>query len=160
MGKPINENPNPAPRMNAPVVQLNPSSEVAALRERCEKAEAERDEAKKQSDELNDLFDLQYNADCRATKRWRESHPDSPTVLPDRCDMVVWLIGKLEKAEARAERLAAYVRAIHAREDAAEPSEYADPCGDEWRAYSALWDARESARAAVDAHRDLEGGAA
>ena len=152
MGKPINENPNPAPRMNAPVVQLNPSSEVAALRERCEKAEAERDEAKKQSDELNDLFDLQYNADCRATKRWRESHPDSPTVLPDRCDMVVWLIGKLEKAEARAERLAAYVRMdiehINHRWN-----------GDHAAVKACALKLRDL-MVSLEAHRDLEGGAA
>ena len=41
MGKPINENPNPAPRMNAPAVQLNPSSEIAALRAKLARAHAE-----------------------------------------------------------------------------------------------------------------------
>lgn len=43
-------------------------------------------------DDLQKLFDLQWDADARARKRWQEAHPDRPGIRPDRADMVVWLM--------------------------------------------------------------------
>lgn len=53
-------------------------------------------EALEERDELEALFDLQWKADQRAVKRWREAHPGNDLVLPDRADMVVWLMEQLE----------------------------------------------------------------
>lgn len=49
---------------------------------------------------LENLFDLQWEADQRAIKLWQAAHPGNDLVWPDRCDMVVWLMGELEKARA------------------------------------------------------------
>ena len=48
--------------------------------------------------ELEGIFDLQWEADMRAVKRWREAHPGNELVMPDRCDMVVWLLGLVERS--------------------------------------------------------------
>lgn len=50
-----------------------------------QKAEAERDE-------LQQVFDLQWEADQRAIKRWQAAHPGHDMVWPDRADMVLWLM--------------------------------------------------------------------
>lgn len=42
--------------------------------------------------DLEELFDLTWEADMRAVKRWREAHPGNELVMPDRADMVVWLL--------------------------------------------------------------------
>ena len=52
-----NENQIPAPRMNAPAVQLNPSSEIAALRARAEKAEARAERLAAERDALARAID-------------------------------------------------------------------------------------------------------
>lgn len=49
-------------------------------------------------DEMQQLFDLQWEADMRAVKRWREAHPGNDLVLPDRANMVVWLMEQYDKA--------------------------------------------------------------
>lgn len=53
-----------------------------------------RDEA----ESLQGVFDLQWEADMRAVKRWREAHPGNELVLPDRANMVVWLLGLVERS--------------------------------------------------------------
>jgi hypothetical protein len=47
--------------------------------------------------ELNQLFELE--ADRRAVAAWKAAHPDRPLTSPDRCDMVVWLMEELAKAQ-------------------------------------------------------------
>ena len=51
-----------------------------------------------EADSLHRTFDLQWEADQRAIKRWQAAHPDRPNVWPDRADMVVWL---MEQHEAK-----------------------------------------------------------
>lgn len=102
MSKPINENPNPAPRCNAPHIQIHPTSTVAELRAALAEAEAERDALK----------------------------------------------ARAERAEAAWGRLAILFGAIHER-DRLMPHGSPEQCV----AASAQMDA---ARAAVDAHGDLE----
>lgn len=58
--------------------------------------EARVNKAIEESDELEALFDMQWEADQRAVKRWRAAHPDNDMVLPDRADMVVWLMEQLD----------------------------------------------------------------
>lgn len=50
--------------------------------------------------ELEHLFELQWEADQRAIKRWQAAHPGNDLVWPDRADMVVWLMQELEIAHA------------------------------------------------------------
>lgn len=51
-------------------------------------------------DELQQTFDLQWKADQRAIKRWQEAHPGNDLVWPDRADMVVWLMEKLDESRS------------------------------------------------------------
>lgn len=37
-------------------------------------------------------FDVRWEADQRAIKRWQEAHPGNDLVWPDHADMVVWLM--------------------------------------------------------------------
>jgi hypothetical protein len=53
---------------------------------------AELAHAKEERDELQALFDLQWDADQRAIKRWQKAHPGNDLVWPDRADMVTWLM--------------------------------------------------------------------
>lgn len=63
-----------------------------------DKLRADLAEARQKADELQQVFDLQWEADMRAVKRWREAHPGNELVLPDRCNMVTWLLGFIERA--------------------------------------------------------------
>lgn len=51
-------------------------------------------------EDLQRTFDLQWAADMRATKRWRDAGEARDLTLPDRADLVVFLLEKLEDAEA------------------------------------------------------------
>ena len=135
MGKPINENPNPAPRMNAPVVQLNPSSEVAALRERCEKAEAE----------VAALRERCEKAEAEAAE-WKAASAINGSNMAGYQTRSIVAEERLVKAKARAERLAAECRLWR---------EWAGDVLTGWPCVNG-----QPITAAVDAHRDLEGGAA
>jgi hypothetical protein len=50
--------------------------------------------------ELEQVFELMRAADRRAVARWREAHPNSERVLPDRADLVEFLINELEKEKS------------------------------------------------------------
>jgi hypothetical protein len=50
--------------------------------------------------EIEQLFELQAEADRRAVAAWKAAHPDRPLTSPDRCDMVVWLMEQLAIAIA------------------------------------------------------------
>jgi hypothetical protein len=41
-------------------------------------------------------FDLRWNADMRAIKRWQAAHPGKELVWPDHADLVVWLMEQLD----------------------------------------------------------------
>jgi hypothetical protein len=55
------------------------------------------DQMTAERDELEQLFDMTWRADMRAVKRWREAHPGNDLVLPDRADMVVWLMEQYDE---------------------------------------------------------------
>ena len=42
-------------------------------------------------------FDLRWKADMRAIKRWQAAHPGNDLVWPDHADMVVWLLGEVDR---------------------------------------------------------------
>ncbi|MHC2399163.1 hypothetical protein ACVMGC_003707 [Bradyrhizobium barranii subsp. barranii] len=56
--------------------------------------------AKEETAELQDIFDLQWEADMRGGRRWREANPGNELVLPDRANLVVWLLGLVERSAA------------------------------------------------------------
>lgn len=49
--------------------------------------------------ELQRVFDVQWKADQRAIKLWQAAHPGKDLVWPDRCNMVVWLLDQMDRAE-------------------------------------------------------------
>ena len=51
--------------------------------------------------EIEQLFELEAEADRRAVAAWKAAHPDRPLTSPDRCDMVVWLMEQLASASRR-----------------------------------------------------------
>lgn len=54
--------------------------------------------AKEDAAELQDIFDLQWDADMRAVRRWRAANPGNELVLPDRANLVIWLLGLVERS--------------------------------------------------------------
>lgn len=53
-----------------------------------------------QLEESDKAFDLRWNSDMRAIKRWQEAHPGNDSVWPDHTDLSVWLLKRLEQCEA------------------------------------------------------------
>lgn len=54
-------------------------------------------------EEIEDLqrtFDLRWQADMRAIKRWQEANPGNDLTWPDHADLVVWLLEQLPKTES------------------------------------------------------------
>lgn len=66
--------------------------------------DAQQSEARvrEERDELQQTFDLQWAADMRAVARWRAAGEGRDLTLPDRACLVVFLLEKLEGAEAAA----------------------------------------------------------
>lgn len=68
---------------------------ITALRARVEELEREKAES--------DLaFDLRWDADMRAIKRWQEAHPGNDLVWPDHAELCLWLLTELERANPSA----------------------------------------------------------
>ena len=49
-------------------------------------------------------FQIRWEADMRAIKRWQEAHPGRDLVWPDHADLVVWLLDQLEEKASRSPR--------------------------------------------------------
>ena len=71
---------------------------------------AEIERLRRDNEQLNFTFDLQWEADQRAIKAWQAAHPGKDRTWPDRCCMVIWLIEELATAESAV--AAAWDRAI------------------------------------------------
>ena len=61
---------------------------------------AEIERLRRDNEQLNFTFDLQWEADQRAIKAWQAAHPGKDRTWPDRCCMVIWLIEELATAES------------------------------------------------------------
>jgi hypothetical protein len=59
------------------------------------------------AEELQSIFDREWEIDMKAVARWRAARPGRELMLPSRTNMVVWLLEQLE----RAEELKAYAQA-------------------------------------------------
>lgn len=55
--------------------------------------------------ELERIFDLQWEADMRAVEAWRAESPGRDLTLPDRSEMTRWLLSRALAAEAQVERM-------------------------------------------------------
>jgi len=58
----------------------------------------ERDELRRTNEGLQLTFDLRWQADRRAIKRWQAAHPGNDLTWPDHADMVVWLMERYNPA--------------------------------------------------------------
>ena len=56
---------------------------------------------RREARELQDIFDLQRKADRRAIKMWQAAAPGRELTHPDRADMVVFLLEKLDALAAK-----------------------------------------------------------
>lgn len=75
---------------------------------RVEVLEKELQATKKELEGLQRTFQLRWDADMRATRRWRKGHPKRELVLPDHADLCVWLLEQLEAAPKRTGKVVTY----------------------------------------------------
>lgn len=47
--------------------------------------------------EMQQSFDLRWNADMRAIKRWQEAHPGNELMWPDHADLCIWLMEQTDQ---------------------------------------------------------------
>lgn len=55
--------------------------------------------------ELEQTFNMRWEAQQHAIKRWQDAHPGNDLVWPDHADLIVWLLGELEAARTLIEEL-------------------------------------------------------
>ena len=56
----------------------------------------EADALRAEVEEMNELFQAQWEADMRAVKLWQDATPGKEFTLPDRTNHVVWLLNRIE----------------------------------------------------------------
>lgn len=83
----------------APVVRMIKQAHLEGLYNgRCSAVDEPPKEVRERLESAADLersFDLRWNADMRAIKRWQAAHPGNDLVWPDHADLVVWLLDQL-----------------------------------------------------------------
>jgi len=62
------------------------------------------EEIRAERDELQQVFDLQWEADQRAIKLWREA-TGQDMVWPDKSKLTGWLLAEIDRLKAENERL-------------------------------------------------------
>lgn len=93
----------------------------AQLRRQVARVEAERDEARREAEELQAVFDLQYTRTTEAEQRWRAEDPEARAhMAPDLGRLLTWLMADADNQRAtvgrlRRELLRAAVDRDHAR---------------------------------------------
>jgi hypothetical protein len=58
-------------------------------------------EARVHAAEMTATFNLRWEADMRAIKRWQAAYPGNELVWPDHADLVVWLMEQLAEQGGR-----------------------------------------------------------
>lgn len=82
--------------------RLNPNATSMFLNMACQhRVTGEEDLTREELTELQYIFNLRWEADRRAIKRWQEAAPGRELVWPDHTDLLVWLLDQLEEATAR-----------------------------------------------------------
>ena len=93
----LTNKPEPCRRYSAEddALRSEAAATITALRARVEELEREKAES--------DLaFDLRWDADMRAIKRWQVAHPGNDLVWPDHAELCLWLLTELERANPSA----------------------------------------------------------
>ena len=62
---------------------------------------AERDAARAEVAEVNEVFQMRWDADMRAVDRWRLANPGNDLVLPDHADLVLFLAAERDVLAAQ-----------------------------------------------------------
>lgn len=75
-----------------------------------EQLQAELADARAKLAEFDALLELDWAASMRAITRWRAANPGKNRVLPDKVNLEVWLIERLEEAETDLEAERKYNR--------------------------------------------------
>lgn len=61
----------------------------------------DRDKWQSEAEDLQAIFDLRHSADMRAIAQWRAESPvERDLIMPDHADLCVWLLDKLDRADA------------------------------------------------------------
>lgn len=102
---------HPAYRAEVETAKRELAEILAAARLNIAFAEQERDAAKAERDDLQATFDLRWEADMRAIKRWQAAEPGRELTWPDHADLCVWLL------ERREDDLARFTAAMKAMEE-------------------------------------------
>lgn len=55
----------------------------------------------KDNDELQQAFDMRWQATQRAIKVWQTKHPSSDLTWPDHAELIVWLLDEIESLRAQ-----------------------------------------------------------
>ena len=71
------------------------------LEAECERLRAAEAASRSVAERLQSTFNLRWDADMRAIKRWQAAHPGNDLTWPDRADMVVWLLDQSDAAFRR-----------------------------------------------------------
>jgi hypothetical protein len=79
---------------NRKSVQEAKPDRIAALLDEAGTTMKELLEPASRAAELQRTFDLRWDADMRAIKRWQAVNPGNDLVWPDRADLVVWLLDR------------------------------------------------------------------
>lgn len=118
------------------------------------------DELERENADLRDTLDVVIAADERAVNLWRAAHPGKELVIPDRTELVGWLLEQNAALRAHAERVGqannqlvvenAALRADKERLDWLLIKLSQQPAPYEWQLYH--W-TPEQIRAAIDAAR-------
>src|SRR5262245_39999824 len=96
-------------RLTLKQINENPtlmSDEVFVLAEEVDALLQEMNNLRKESVEHEHSFEIRWNADMRAIKKWHEAGGD-PMTWPDHADLCVWLMGQRNEALNHATRLRA-----------------------------------------------------
>ncbi len=80
-------------------------SQISTLTAEIERLKADNKALAEEADELQALFDLRWKRDLEAVERWRSAAPGRELTVPDRADLVVFLLEQLPvAAQAARER--------------------------------------------------------
>ena len=71
-----------------------------SLKKRLENMEMLVDSLKEDAKQLQNVFDIVWKADMRAVRLWRKA-TGKDFIMPDRCGLVVYLMGEWDKAKRR-----------------------------------------------------------
>lgn len=79
--------------------KLNPTAYQRDAKEAIRQLETELQEAQKERDDLQRLFDLQHTRMVEATHAWRAANPGNDNVLPDLGKLLAWLLKERREAQ-------------------------------------------------------------